>query len=167
MSDLWEPQSAPENVIRTNSFRYAVADLATAVELRPLVDRQPTSVAVTLLAQKQPRELLHVGPWLIRLSKAEQIEAVLEGYHQDVPWGYFLDSTFDIFSLRQSLRYFNLVRIEPEQKDVLFRYWDPRVMQVFLEVATQHQRKRLFEVIDRIDIGPFSYDAKTNARGGA
>lgn len=144
-------------VLRTTPFLYAVIDLATAKEIRPLIDRQVGSTAVTLFAQDQPRALLHVGPWLVRLSKAPEIASALSQYDRHVAWGYYVHSTFDILSLRKSLRYFNLAQIPPDRKEVLFRYWDPRVMRLFLEVASQHQRQRLFELIEQIDIGSSSY----------
>lgn len=154
-----------ETVVWTKPFHYAVIDLATAAAIRPMVDRLPKSTAITLLTQHQPRALLHVGPWLVRLSQAPEIEDILKQYDAHVAWGYYVHSTFDMLSLRKSLRYFNLVRVPPDQKEVLFRYWDPRVMQVFIDVANSHQRSRLFELIDQIDIGSRSFEAGSEVQG--
>jgi len=145
---------------RTEPFRYAVIDLATAEALRQYVDQLPQPTAMSLFAPSQSRALLRVGPWLIRLSKAPEIEAILKQFGDHVAWGFYVHSTFDIVSLRQSLRHFNLVRLRPGQKEVLFRYWDPRVMRVFLDVATRDQSARLFELIDRIEIGSVGFDAR-------
>lgn len=165
MSELEAMQSKTDDSGRTMPFRYAIVDLATAGSLRPLVDLEPKSTAISLFAENQPRALLHVGPWLIRLSKAPEIQTALSQFDKHVAWGYYLHSTFDILSLRQSLRYFNLVRISPDQKEVLFRYWDPRVIRVFMDVASRDQRRRFFQLIEQIDIGSESFSADFRALG--
>lgn len=134
-------------------FKYAVIDLASAAMLRPAVTNSRSSAATPLFAKELGREMLGVGPWLVRLSKAPEIERTLNGIDTEVSWGYYVYSTVDIVSLRQSLRRFNLVQVSKKSKPMLFRYWDPRVMRVFLDVATKEQQDRLFEWIERFE-GP-------------
>lgn len=137
--------------LKSEPFCYAVVDLASAQQLRPVIADQLPSVAEPLFAREFPRALLQVGPWLVRLSKAPEVERMLVEMGADLPWGYYVHSTFDIVSLRQSLRRFNLARLPDTQKEVLFRYWDPRVMRVFLDVATREQYRRLFELIEKLE----------------
>ncbi|MFK7751916.1 MAG: DUF4123 domain-containing protein [Sedimentitalea sp.] len=134
-----------------DAFQYAVVDLASAVDLRHLVMGLRRSVAVTLFARDAPRAVVEVGPFLVRLSEAPDVERSISSFQKDLPWGYFVHSTFDLLSLRHSLRRFNLVRLSDPPKEVLFRYWDPRVIRTYLEIATKEQRARLFEIIDRIE----------------
>jgi len=148
----------PANKVDAKPFCYAVVDLATAEALRPMVDREHQSIATSLFSYSQPRALLQVGPYLVRLSKVPEIEVFLKNYGENVAWGYYIHSTFDISSLRQSLRYFNLVRLRSNRKEVLFRYWDPRVIEVFFNVATPRQKKRFFDLIERVVIGSKCFD---------
>jgi hypothetical protein len=147
-----------DTTLSTAPFRYAVIDLASATEIRPLIARLRPSAAEPLFARTFAQELLDVGPWVVRLSKAPEVESMLANMSFDIPWGYYVHTTVDIISLRQSLRRFNLARIPDSSKAVLFRYWDPRVMRVFLDVASREQRKRLFEWIDRIEAADGSFD---------
>lgn len=158
--------------LQLEPFRYAVIDLASAPSLRPMVSTMTSPLAETLFDSKFPRELLQVGPWLVRLSKAPEVDNALTGMAADVPWGYYIHSTSEIVGLRQSLRRLNLVRLPDSSQEVLFRYWDPRVMDVYLRVMTQHQRTRFFEFIDRIHAPNDGFDVYASgksptARSGA
>ena len=146
--------------LRTESLHYALIDLATATELRSIIGKVPPSKALTLFAENTPSKLSMYGPWLVNLSKSPETQEALKTFGDGVAWGYYINSTFEIVSLRQSLRKFNVVLLGDARKEVMFRYWDPRVMRAFLDVATLSQRNKFFELIDWIDIGSRSYDAR-------
>lgn len=158
MTNQASSTTARKGVLDVEPFQYAVIDLAVAETLQEDILGLLPSAAEPLLARKYPQELLRVGPWLVRLSKAADVQHALTEMAADVPWGYYVYSTFDIVSLRHSLRRFNLVRVPGIEREVLFRYWDPRVMQVFLDTATPQQRAKLFELIDQIKAGDGSFD---------
>jgi hypothetical protein len=132
-------------------FRYALVDLASAVPLRPVIPRLRSAIAEPLFARSQPLQLLEVGPWLVDLAEAPEVAATIAGFGADIPWGYYLHSKVDMISLRQSLRKFNLAQLAGSKKEMLFRYWDPRVIRIFLDGATPVQRARFLEWIDRIE----------------
>lgn len=132
-------------------FRYALVDLASAAPLRPVIPKLRSSVAEPLFARSQPLQLLEVGPWLVDLSEAPEVEAALAGFGPDYPWGYYVHSKVDMISLRQSLRKFNLAQLAGTSKEMLFRYWDPRVLRIFLDGATPVQRGRFLEWIERVE----------------
>lgn len=150
--------------LRTEISRYAVIDLAVAEQLRPVIARLMRSAAEPLLAHKFAQELLEVGPWLVKLSAAPEVDSLLGEMDPGVPWGYYVHSTVDIVSLRQTLRRFNLAVIPDTPRPVLFRYWDPRVMGVFLKVASREQRARMFEWIERIEAANGGFDEVRQAR---
>ena len=141
-------------------FRYAVVDLANAEALCSEIIDQFPAIAEPLLARDSPRQLLEVSPWLVQLSKAPQIADALETFDAEDPWGFYVYASIDLISLRQRLRRLNMARLPGEDREFLFRYWDPRVMKVFLEIATEHQLNNIFEWIDRIEGSPgtFSMD---------
>lgn len=135
----------------SDGFRYAVIDLATATALRPVVPRLLSAVAEPLLARNLPLQLLEVGPWLVHLADAPEVARTISGYGPGVAWGYYLQARVDIVSLRQALRKFNLAKLPDSPKEVLFRYWDPRVLRIFLNHATSVQRSRFLEWVERVE----------------
>ena len=106
-----------------------------------------------------PVELLAVGPWLADLARLPELRTAIGKLDGNAPWGYSVHASIDIVSLRHTLRRFNLVEMPEPRRTVLFRYWDPRVMRMFLEIATREQRALLFEFIDRIEGPGGKFDA--------
>lgn len=153
-------RSADNPPKQPDSYKYAVVDLAAATSLRSAVLGKLRTVAEPLLARNAPIQVLEVGPWIVRLSKAEDIARALGTVGPDSPWGYYVYTSVDIVSLRQTLRRFNLVGLPGSPKPVLFRYWDPRVMRSFLEIASRSQRRSLFDFIDRVQALDGSFDAQ-------
>ncbi len=134
----------------TGAFRYAVIDLASAESLRTVVPRLLSAVAEPLLDRSMPLHLLQVGPWLVLLDDAPEVDRTLAAYGPQIPWGYYLHAQVDLLSLRQSLRKFNLAQLPDRPKPVLFRYWDPRVLRIFLDRTTSAQRGQFMAWIDSI-----------------
>lgn len=132
-------------------FRYAVVDLASAPQLVPIVMGRLSAEAQPLLSPDFDRRILEVGPWLVDTAKVPELEPATETICPGVPWGYFVATSIDIVSLRRALRRYNVVELPDPEREVLFRYWDPRVMKVFLQIATRTQKRLLFEFIDRIE----------------
>ena len=134
-------------------YRYAVIDLASAPDLARIVMGRLGHEAQPLFAPSLHVDILSVGPWLVQLGHVPDLEPAIEAQYSDRPWGYFVETTVDIVSLRRALRRYNYVKIPSHDAPVLFRYWDPRVMHAFLSVATKEQFTVLFEFIDRLE-GP-------------
>jgi hypothetical protein len=141
-------------------FIYAVIDLASAPELSPVIMGQQWFQAQPLFTPETPIEVLSVGPWLSNTAHLPDLMPILDAYDEGVPWGFLVHASIDIVSLRRTLRRFNTVEIPNPRRTVLFRYWDPRVMATFLQVATRQQKTLLFEFIDRIEGPKGSFDAR-------
>jgi hypothetical protein len=144
--------------LATALLRYAVVDLATAESLRPALLPLRPPVAETLFQRDMPERILAVGPWLVNLGRAPDVAAALAGFRKGFPWGYYLHSDIEIMSLRHALRKFNLVELAGQRRPVLFRYWDPRVMRDFLQIATSAQKRQFTEWIARIESADGSFD---------
>jgi len=132
-------------------FRYAIIDLAAAPSLAPHVMGRLQADTMTLFARHLPAAVRSVGPWVVNIAKVARLEAAIDHLDCGQYWGYYVHSSIDIVSLRHTLRKLNLVNIPESERPVLFRYWDPRVMSVYLNVATKGQKRSLFEFIDKID----------------
>ncbi len=135
----------------STAFRYAVVDLAVVDDLGLPLSRCLPSIALSLFSASFPAEVIYAGPWVVDLGQAEGFAERLAALSPDLPWGYIIRCNIDIVSLRHSLRRFNLIEIPNPPREVLFRYWDPRVLRVFLQVGTPHSVKRFFDFIEAIE----------------
>lgn len=143
-------KSDPEPLPETN-YRYAVVDLASAPKLRPIVMGRLAHEAQPLFSPKLDIRVLQVGPWLVDVARVPEFELAVDEQYTDAPWGYYVATSVDIVSLRRALRRYNYVQIPGYEEPVLFRYWDPRVMGVFIDVASRLQSTVLFEFLEEID----------------
>ena len=146
--------------METAPYKYTVVDLAVVPELTPVMRHQLRSVALPLLSQRAPDPVLDVGPWVVRHTKASDLAAQIDALATHLAWGFFVFTSVDLVSVRHTLRRFNLATLPDRKRPVLFRYWDPRVMATFLEVATPEQRARFFEFIDRVEAPDGSFNAR-------
>ena len=120
--------------------------------------------AQPLFSPKLDIEILSVGPWIVNTMRVPELEETIDAKYANVPWGYFIDTTVDIVSLRRALRRYNYVEVPTQTNPVLFRYWDPRVMENFLKIATREQLRVLFEFIERFEGPPGTFDVKRPAQ---
>jgi Domain of unknown function (DUF4123) len=93
-------------------------------------------------------DLAEVAPYLVQLQqKSAFTEWVLEkgwGRH----WGVFAKSTADLRSLRRHLRRFLIVH-DSAAKPLYFRYYDPRVLRVYLSTCNAAELETIFGPVDR------------------
>ena len=127
------------------TFRDAVIDLASAPALRPLMPKLLSAVAEPLLARNLDLALLQVGPWIVHVADAPEVDRILTGYAPNMPWGHYIHADVDIVSLRLALRKFNLAKLDRVEREVILRYWDPRVLRLFLTHNSPEQRRRFME----------------------
>jgi len=88
-------------------------------------------------------ELAEAAPYLVELQPDTPFtEWVLsEGWGNH--WGIFALSAADLREMRKHFRTFLIVK-DPGGKQLYFRYYDPRVLLVFLPTCNAGQRKSLF-----------------------
>ncbi len=95
-----------------------------------------------LYSGKLPRELELVAPHLVELFPDNSLTArwLDQGWGQS--WGVFL-KVADPSNLRHHLRKFLKVR-DDTGRTLLFRYYDPRVLRVFLPTCNSDELQQLF-----------------------
>ncbi len=93
--------------------------------------------------------LAFVAPYLISLPKRSPFleQLVREGWGNS--WGVYLTCEKPFEEVRKHLRHFLTVELEGEHKKVLFRYYDPRVLRVFLPTCTPKEVLEFFGPITR------------------
>lgn len=93
-----------------------------------------------------PPELEAAAPWMVELNPGSAFaEWLLEKGWGD-SWGVFLVTTAKRKALRKHLRQFLMV--EHDGKSVYFRYYDPRVLRVFLPTCEPKELDLFFGPID-------------------
>ena len=88
-------------------------------------------------------DLAEAAPYLVRLEPGTKMtEWILsEGWGRH--WGIFAISEADLKAMRQHFR--QLLTVYDEKgKPLLFRFYDPRVLRIFLPTCAEAERKQLF-----------------------
>jgi len=121
---------------------FAVLDGASAPGLvKALYEHEPEYCCL-YRGELQP-DIAAVAPYLERLEAgAPFAEWVLQegwGAH----WGIFLGSSAPLRPLRDHFREFHNVEL-PDQRTVLFRYYDPRVLRCFLPACNYSELREFF-----------------------
>ena len=94
------------------------------------------------------KELAEVSPYLLELAgKSRRLERLVEqGWSQN--WGIFLTSSRPFADVRRQLRKHLMVQEEETKKRPYFRFYDPRVLRVFLPTCTPDQSEQFYGCID-------------------
>jgi len=127
---------------RTEHNIYAVIDGAACPELRfKIYDWQP--VHACLWSGKLAPDLEEVAPYMVKLERESVFTEWLirHGYNQH--WNIFVESPLAPRDFRKQIRKLQLVR-SPDGENWVFRFYDPRVLNDFLQVSTPEQNALIF-----------------------
>jgi pSer/pThr/pTyr-binding forkhead associated (FHA) protein len=121
---------------------YAVLDTARDIKILALLT-QSKEKHQSLYEGVQGAKLSQVAPYLVRLDKDSLLlgSLLLEGWGNN--WGVYLTCTSDFPEVRRHLRHFLEVQL-PDGKQVYFRFYDPRVLRVFLPTCTADEVNQFF-----------------------
>ena len=101
-----------------------------------------------LLIGKQARELATVAPYLVELDKDDPFTQWILEQGWGKSWGIFVETETTFKKLRNHVRSFLRVADE-DGKTLFFRYYDPRVLRVFLPTCDAEQLEKMFGPVDR------------------
>lgn len=96
-----------------------------------------------LYAGDLPRELERVAPYLVQLDRDDRLARFILDNGWGKNWGLFLRCDAGIKALRKHLRGFLRVKDERGRR-LLFRYYDPRVLSVYLPTCTPSELRTVF-----------------------
>lgn len=88
-------------------------------------------------------ELTEVAPYLVRLPRGTDLLELLVRVGWGRSWGVFLTSSVSFKETRRHLRKFLKVEDEGTKEQLYFRFYDPRVLRVFLPACSPEQRAEL------------------------
>ena len=121
---------------------YALLDGASVPELPQRLWELEPDFECLYRGELEP-DIAEVAPYLVRLQPDHAFTAwVLEkgwGNH----WGIVALSEAEIYVLRRHFRTFTMVR-DPDGKILYFRYYDPRVLRVYLPLCNQEEMAAVF-----------------------
>ncbi|MGE0822566.1 MAG: DUF4123 domain-containing protein [Candidatus Binatia bacterium] len=142
---------ATENIVFAVSERlfadgdmqvFAVLDGASIPDLRMnLYKLQPEHVC--LYRGELEDDMAEVAPYLVRLEEDGEFTnwMLTQGWGEH--WGIVAQTPSDLQALRQHFRRF-LTVYGPENKPLLFRYYDPRVLRVYLPTCAAEELATVF-----------------------
>jgi hypothetical protein len=120
---------------------FAVLDGAAIPDLLPQLQHYQPEYTCLYRGQLDP-ELAAAVPYLIRLESGSALLDWLDngwGNH----WGIFAAAKANLRAMRQHFR--QLLKVElPEGEIVHFRFYDPRVLRVFLPTCDEEEQQIMF-----------------------
>lgn len=111
------------------------ADILRAKELNPEFD--------SLYRGKSEAHLAAVSPYLFSMEHNTEFENWFLQNGWGDSWGVMVHSNKELKTLVRHFRQFLMVMTE-DKKDLYFRYYDPRVLRIFLPTCDQQQLKEFF-----------------------
>lgn len=126
--------------------RFLIIDSSRAGEkLEPLMHFQ-NSVFSYLFSGKKGNKLKSVSPIIFDVSNDDILWKFMEvGWGKS--WGVLFYSTYSLKIIRKQLKNFLIVQTEYKKK-LYFRFYDPRVLRIFLPTCNEEQLKEFFGSVD-------------------
>ena len=140
--DILVPELARHLFTDLEAHVYALLDGASVPDLLiKLHAHQPEHVC--LYRGDLKPDLAECAPYLVRLEEEDDFTNWVLGEGWGKHWGIFAVSPADLKALRKHFRTFLMVR-NPEGRQVYFRYYDPRVLRVYLPTCNPEETGVIF-----------------------
>jgi hypothetical protein len=133
-------------IFEVNQPLYALLDAARDRRIKPMLERHGAPYH-SLYEGKQGEELSDFAPYLVRLYPDSPMIGELIAHAWGNSWGVYLRCSLSILEVRRHFRHFLMVKDELGE-EFYFRYYDPRVLRVFLPTCTREQRLEFFGPIE-------------------
>ena len=126
---------------------FAILDAARDIRILALLVHHKAECQ-SLYEGVEGAELAQVAPYLVRLAPdSTLLEALVkEGWGNS--WGVYLTCASGFHEIRRHLRHFLQVKL-PDGEQVYFRFYDPRVMRIFLPTCVAEEVNQFFGPIKR------------------
>ena len=121
---------------------YAVLDGASIRDLLPMLDEHRPESACLYWGELE-EDLEYAAPYLVRLERDTPFMTWLLNEGWGKHWGIFALSSADLKTVRRHFRTFLMVR-DPNGKKLYFRYYDPRVLRVYLPTCNIEEMSMVF-----------------------
>lgn len=126
---------------------YALLDGARDPRVHPLATRSSLTSECLYIGELDPA-LARVAPYLVRLPRGAQTSLDLIEKAWGDSWGVFLRSTAPMGALHRHFR--RLLRVQDERGvRMLFRFYDPRVLRLYLPTCRADELGQMFGPVER------------------
>ena len=128
---------------------YGVLDCARAQGLYEHAARLEPEAAECLFAGKLDPVVRQASPFVVELSPGDPLSRLWRTQGWGQAWGILLSSSAGLPAVRRRLRHFTLARLPDGSGPVMFRFWDPRVLRVYMPLVEPAAAADWFKDIDR------------------
>ena len=125
---------------------YAILDACDEPRVPVKVKELGPERAVCLYRGSAEEEYWAVAPYLVVVDE-ELLDWIIETLWND-PWGVFAVAETDLVQMRKHFRRFLIVQ-HPDERQVYFRYYDPRLLSSFLNTCTEEEVGQFFGPVVR------------------
>ena len=125
----------------------AVLDGASVPGLLDRLDGERSLETACLFRGKLEPDMAEVAPYLVKLEPESAFAEWVVGTGWGQHWGSFVTTRQSFYKLRDHLRALTLV-YRRDGTPLYFRYYDPRVLNVFLPTCSGAQLKEMFGPVD-------------------
>lgn len=146
MIDQTQVQTFQRRLYETHHRLYAVLDGGSIPNLPKLLAEQRVT-SVCLLRGEQEPELAQAAPYLVQLEAQSPLLSLLLAGETGPHWGIIATSDADFRTLRMHFRRF-LTVWDPDGQPLYFRYYDPRVLRIYLPTCNPEELGLLFGPVD-------------------
>jgi hypothetical protein len=129
---------------------WAILDACDEPTVPPKVTELGPERAVSLYRGQAEHEQWAIAPYLVRVDEA-LLDWVVKTLWKK-PWGIFAVAECDLKTLRKHFRRFLIVE-NPDSETMYFRYYDPRILAVFLPTCTREELKTFFGPLKAFAVG--------------
>lgn len=136
IGQLWPKNADPLMKI------WAIVDCARDTRIYGALDRSYQERCCLFAGTLGPA-LAVVAPQLVHLDRGDRLTDYILDTGWGNAWGIFLRSSASIETLRRHFRKFLRVR-DPSGRHLLFRYYDPRVLSVYLPTCLPEELNTVF-----------------------
>jgi hypothetical protein len=125
---------------------FAVLDGASAPGLVKSIYEYEPEYTCLYRGELSP-DMAAMAPYLVRLESGSKFAEFVFQEGWGAHWGIFAASTANLRTLRDHFREFYKVEL-PTQRTVLFRYYDPRVLRIFLPACNAEELNVFFGPVE-------------------
>ncbi len=126
---------------------WAILDGARDDRIVRAVDRSYQDKCCLFAGNLSP-QLQAVAPYLVRVDRGEELSHYVLENGWGNAWGVFFTSSGSLETLRKHFRRF-LRATDEVGRRVLFRFYDPRVLSIYLATCNNEELTTIFGPIDR------------------
>jgi hypothetical protein len=135
------------SILRKQGPLFALLDAARERSILELLEEDIDAEYDCLYEGKSATDLAAWAPYLVSLPSESSLLDVLVERGWGKSWGVYLTSAKSLADVRRHLRHFLIVTMA-NGKEGYFRFYDPRVLRVYLPACTPDESKAFFGPID-------------------